>query len=80
MPDDLVEDVGDSTGVDLAFPTRRELIAVGGVVALGPYSLDGRLVRSNITEGVPGAPLQLQITVQDAGSCQPLPGAAVDIG
>ncbi|MFT4037456.1 MAG: intradiol ring-cleavage dioxygenase [Thermomicrobiales bacterium] len=45
----------------------------------GPYYIDDMLVRSDITEGKAGVPLQLAITVQEAGSCTPLANAAVDI-
>jgi protocatechuate 3,4-dioxygenase beta subunit len=44
----------------------------------GPYYLDGALVRSDITEGKPGIPLRLALTVVDA-ACAPLPGALVEL-
>jgi protocatechuate 3,4-dioxygenase beta subunit len=45
----------------------------------GPYYINGEAVRSDITEGTPGAPLQLVLTVIDATHCQPIPGAAVEV-
>jgi protocatechuate 3,4-dioxygenase beta subunit len=45
----------------------------------GPYYLDLDLVRSDLTEGRPGLPLDLRVTVVDAGSCEPIEGAAVDV-
>jgi protocatechuate 3,4-dioxygenase beta subunit len=45
----------------------------------GPYYLDLDEVRSDITEGRVGAPLDLRITVVDASTCAPLPEAAVDV-
>ena len=48
-------------------------------VTEGPYYLDINDVRQDVTEGKPGAPLSLQITVVDASSCSPIDGAAVDI-
>lgn len=45
----------------------------------GPYFLDGDLIRQDITDGRPGAPLKLQILVNNATTCQPLTNAAVDI-
>ena len=45
----------------------------------GPYYLDLDLVRSDITEGKPGLPLDLRVIIVDAGSCQPIEGAAVDV-
>jgi protocatechuate 3,4-dioxygenase beta subunit len=45
----------------------------------GPYYLDDQRVRRNITEGKPGVPLALRLTVVDASSCRPLRGAVVDV-
>jgi protocatechuate 3,4-dioxygenase beta subunit len=45
----------------------------------GPYYLDLDLVRRDITEGTPGLPLDLSVTIVDAESCEPLEGAAVDV-
>ncbi|WP_181321756.1 intradiol ring-cleavage dioxygenase [Trinickia symbiotica] len=46
---------------------------------VGPYYLDDNLVRSDVTEGKPGVPLTLDITVMDVRRCAPLVGAIVDI-
>jgi len=48
-------------------------------VTEGPFYLDLDLVRSDITEGKPGLPLDLRVNVVDAGSCEPIEGAAVDV-
>jgi protocatechuate 3,4-dioxygenase beta subunit len=45
----------------------------------GPYYVAGDKVRRNITEGKPGVPLALRLTVLDVSSCEPIKGAAVDI-
>jgi protocatechuate 3,4-dioxygenase beta subunit len=45
----------------------------------GPYYVPGERVRRNITEGRPGSPLTLHLTVVDASTCRPIKGAAVDI-
>ncbi len=45
----------------------------------GPYYVDRRILRSNITEGKPGTPLRLRITVLDATRCVPVQKAAVDL-
>lgn len=45
----------------------------------GPFFLDDELVRRDITDGRPGSPLRLRLTVVGAGSCNPIAGAAVDI-
>jgi protocatechuate 3,4-dioxygenase beta subunit len=45
----------------------------------GPYYLDPKLVRTDITEGKPGVPLALRLRLIEAGSCMPISGARVDI-
>jgi len=45
----------------------------------GPFYLDDHKVRRNITEGRPGVPLTLRLTVVDVSTCKPIRGAAVDI-
>jgi protocatechuate 3,4-dioxygenase beta subunit len=45
----------------------------------GPYYLDVDRVRSDITEGRPGTPLALALTVVNASTCAPIKDAAVDI-
>jgi protocatechuate 3,4-dioxygenase beta subunit len=45
----------------------------------GPFYLDPKLLRSDITSGQPGAPLQLALQVVRAGDCATLPNARVDV-
>src|SRR5262245_34334443 len=45
----------------------------------GPYYVPSEKVRRDITEGRPGAPLELRLTVVNASSCKPIKGAVVDI-
>ena len=45
----------------------------------GPYYLEDHRVRRAITEGKPGTPLTLRLTVVDVSTCKPIRGAAVDI-
>jgi protocatechuate 3,4-dioxygenase beta subunit len=45
----------------------------------GPYYVANERLRRNITEGRPGTPLTLRLTVVDAKTCRPIKGAAVDI-
>ncbi len=45
----------------------------------GPYYVPNEKVRRNITEGKPGVPLDLRLTVVDASTCKPIKSAAVDI-
>jgi protocatechuate 3,4-dioxygenase beta subunit len=48
-------------------------------VTEGPYYLDLDKVRSDITEGKDGAPLDLKLTVVDATGCTPIKDAAIDV-
>jgi protocatechuate 3,4-dioxygenase beta subunit len=45
----------------------------------GPFYLDPKLRRSDITSGKPGAPLQLAMQVMRAGDCATLANARVDV-
>jgi protocatechuate 3,4-dioxygenase beta subunit len=45
----------------------------------GPYYIDLERVRSDITEGRPGAPLELTVNLVDGDSCEPISDAAVDV-
>jgi protocatechuate 3,4-dioxygenase beta subunit len=45
----------------------------------GPFYIDERFIRRDITEKKVGVPLALRIAVMNARSCAPLSGAAVDI-
>ena len=45
----------------------------------GPYYLDKTLVRPDISEGRPGSPVKLTLTVLELGSCSPVANARVDI-
>jgi protocatechuate 3,4-dioxygenase beta subunit len=63
--------------------TGEEADAVACVLAPeiteGPYYLPNEKLRRNLTEGLPGAPLALRLTVVNASTCKPIKGAAVDI-
>ena len=45
----------------------------------GPFYFDPKLVRADITEGRPGAPLTLKLRVIESGACAPITNARVDI-
>jgi protocatechuate 3,4-dioxygenase beta subunit len=45
----------------------------------GPFYLDPKLIRSDITSGQPGAPLQLSLQVVRTGDCATLANARVDV-
>ena len=45
----------------------------------GPYYIAGEPNRSDVTEGRPGVPLRLELTVALAANCAPVSGAIVEI-
>ena len=45
----------------------------------GPYYIAKEKLRRTITDGRPGTPLTLRLTVVDAKTCRPIKGAAVDV-
>ena len=45
----------------------------------GPYYISGEEVRTDITEGHPGTPLRLALTVVDVTTCAPIPNAMIDV-
>ena len=45
----------------------------------GPYYIPDEAVRRDITEGLPGLPLALRLTVVSASTCKPVSGAKVDV-
>ena len=45
----------------------------------GPYYVPDAMVRRDITDGRPGAPLRLDLTVQRAGACEPIADATVEL-
>lgn len=45
----------------------------------GPFYVDPKLVRSDITEGKDGVPLRLRLRVVEAGACTPIKDARIDI-
>ncbi|MEV6014827.1 MULTISPECIES: intradiol ring-cleavage dioxygenase [unclassified Streptomyces] len=61
-----------------AAPVAAAVCTLTKEMTEGPYYLDGQLVRSDVTEGKPGAPLKLVLTVVDS-ACAPLGGALVEI-
>ncbi|MER6730786.1 intradiol ring-cleavage dioxygenase [Streptomyces puniciscabiei] len=76
--------VGAAAAQPAPAATRTQATASAAVCTLtkemteGPYYLDGALVRSDVTEGKPGIPLKLALTVVDS-ACAPLGDALVEI-
>jgi protocatechuate 3,4-dioxygenase beta subunit len=46
---------------------------------VGPYYLDLERIRKDITEGKPGLPLKLRVSIVDGMRCMPIQNAALDI-
>jgi protocatechuate 3,4-dioxygenase beta subunit len=65
-----------STRVSAQAPRRCVLTPEAGE---GPFYLDPKLMRSDITAGKPGAPLQLSLQVVRSGDCATLANARVDV-
>jgi protocatechuate 3,4-dioxygenase beta subunit len=77
--------IGLSGVVIAAMGTGSALAQTGGSCILtpqageGPFYLDPRLLRSDITSGRPGTPLRLAIQVVRSGDCATLTNARVDV-
>jgi protocatechuate 3,4-dioxygenase beta subunit len=77
--------IGLSSAIVAAWGAERAWAqAPGGCVLTpeageGPFYLDPKLLRSDITSGKPGAPLQLAIQVVRSGDCATLANARVDV-
>ncbi|KKY22159.1 putative extracellular dioxygenase [Phaeomoniella chlamydospora] len=47
-------------------------------VTQGPYYVSGELIRRNITEGIGGVPLTIDIQLVDTSTCEPVPNIYLD--
>jgi protocatechuate 3,4-dioxygenase beta subunit len=72
-------DVADSASGPSAVATGAVKCVLTPELTEGPYYIAGEKVRRNITEGHPGTPLALHLSVLDVSSCKAIKGAAVDI-
>ncbi len=59
--------------------SKAKVCSLSAEQEIGPYYVADELLRSNIVEGRPGVPLNLQIAVMNTRTCEPLANAAVDI-
>ena len=70
---------GTATTASAAGGTTAAACTLMPELTEGPYYLDLKKVRSDITEGRPGAALELKVSVVDATTCAAIKDAAVDI-
>jgi protocatechuate 3,4-dioxygenase beta subunit len=66
------------TGAGAATPAAAACV-LSPEVTEGPYYVANHLTRRDITEGRPGLPLLLYLTVLDASTCKPIKGADVEV-
>src|SRR5688572_33135516 len=71
--------VVSALGADHAWAQSSRSCVLTPEAGEGPYYLDPRLVRADITSGQPGAPLQVAMQVVRAGDCATLANARVDV-
>jgi protocatechuate 3,4-dioxygenase beta subunit len=70
----------DATATATASTSLSDCYTLTAEVTEGPYSLDGALVRRNITEDKPGVPIRYTFKVIDvANDCAPLDDALVEL-
>jgi protocatechuate 3,4-dioxygenase beta subunit len=73
-----------AAGLTALSGTSEAALVAGGCTltatqAIGPFYRDLNLVRSDITEGLPGIALELVLRVLDVDGCTPLAGAEVEV-
>jgi protocatechuate 3,4-dioxygenase beta subunit len=71
--------VVSAMGAEPAWAQRAGSCVLTPEAGEGPFYLDPRLVRADITSGQPGAPLQVAMQVVRAGDCATLTNARVDV-
>jgi protocatechuate 3,4-dioxygenase beta subunit len=72
-------EVADASGGPSAVASGAVSCVLTPEMTEGPYYIAGEKVRRNITDGHPGTPLRLDLTVLDVSTCRPVAGAAVDV-
>lgn len=71
-------DAAESSAATAASPSRTGTTPLTAQTTEGPYYFDAKKVRTDITEGLPGTPLDMRFRVVDAAGA-PFAGARVDI-
>lgn len=75
----VLRDGGDDTKPPTSATSGSDQCVLTPEQTEGPFYIEDSLVRSDVTEGKAGAPLELRLTVQDAASCDPIRAATVEI-
>ena len=75
----LIPDVADAASGPAAVASGAISCVLTPELTEGPYFVPNEKVRRNITEGKPGVPLELRLTVVNASTCKSLKNAIVDI-
>lgn len=52
---------------------------LGRAETIGPYYVEGELIRSNITEDQIGIPMHMELQFVDVNTCKPVPALFIDI-
>jgi protocatechuate 3,4-dioxygenase beta subunit len=74
----LVLAATSSARAESVAPTPGPICRLTPQATQGPYWFDPKLNRADITEGKPGVPVRVALSVVDSG-CRPIQGARVDI-
>lgn len=75
----VVDGADDASGGPAAVAAGAVSCVLSPEQTEGPFYLPGDKLRRNVTEGKPGVPLTLKLTVLDVSRCKPIRAAAVDI-
>ena len=68
----------DAAGETVPTPAALDCVATPSQTE-GPYYFDTGELRRDITESKPGTPLLVSLRFVDANTCEPIPGATVDV-
>lgn len=71
--------VAGSAASTTLFAQNAGSCVLAAEVGEGPFYFDPELLRSDISDDQPGAPLRVSMRILDEQSCEPVPGARVDM-
>ncbi|KAL5321329.1 hypothetical protein ACEPPN_012144 [Leptodophora sp. 'Broadleaf-Isolate-01'] len=67
-----------SSSYEDVFGTNASCI-LGRAETIGPYYVEGELIRSNVTEDQVGIPMHLEMQFIDVNTCKPVPALFIDL-